>query len=317
MRKKEEQAEGGEHLAIVVDVSAKLSVAARAGNAASLARIISQMDAKTAAGDASDAIEQAAKNGHLACVKILAGRSPSDKAINLAMARAAASGHLECVEFLLPMADPCFESSMALRHAAENGRTDCVGLLAPKSCVGALNSYALRWAARMGHAECVKMLLSGSDPLAEECYAIRYAARDGHADCIKELLVAGEEQASDGTALRWAARAGSVECARLLAPCSGAWWEDMQGALRLAAERGKTSCVSALLEELGHRGQSGPLDDFLLDLSKLAAMMRAEGSIMQKSGQLASAEAMESFVEAASLAAAISIERGAAKRHSL
>lgn len=317
MTTKEEQAEASGAIAAVADLSATLSVAARARDAKSLMGLIGKIDAREAVGGASDGIEQAAKNGHLACVKILAARAPSAKAINLAMARAAAKGHADCVHFLLPMADPLFEQSMALRHAAESGWTDCVKILAGKSNVGAMNSYALRWAARMGHAECVELLLEGSDPLAEDCYAIRYAARDGHVDCIKALLSCGHEQARNGVALSWAAQAGHEDCVRILAPCSGPWWESLWGPLKLAAERGRTSCVSALMEAFDRDGQDQGWDAFLGKLQELATMMRREGQIMGTRGPVESAEAMESFVEAASLDSVIPVAGERARRSSL
>ena len=68
---------------------------------------------------------------------------------------AARQGHLAIVKLLLPVSDQKALESLALRWAARHGHLAIVKLLLPVSDPKAYESAALRWAARNGHHKVV------------------------------------------------------------------------------------------------------------------------------------------------------------------
>ena len=165
-----------------------------------------------------------------------------------ALQLAAKNGHVECVKLLLPVSDPQADEWYALRAAAHAGHVECVRLLLPMSDAKARDSQALRYAAHYGHVECVRMLLPASDAKAGESLALRLAALNGHAECVRLLLPVSDAKANDSEALRWAARNGHAECVKLLLAHSLPL-VDIGGVLREVMTAGHARVASRLIEE--------------------------------------------------------------------
>ena len=133
-----------------------------------------------------------------------------------ALREAAENGHAECVRLLIPVSDPKARGSYALQLAARNGHVGCVELLIPASSPQADDSRALVWAAKKGHAQCVELLIPVSDPQAERSIAFRGAAQYGHAECVKLLLPYSDPKAMHGQALLLAVENGHIDCVIVL-----------------------------------------------------------------------------------------------------
>ena len=163
-------------------------------------------------------LAELAASGEHAKIGRLLSTAPSlpRSRVSLALANAAANGHVECVKLLAPRSNPKAHDSLALCQAAENGHDECVRILLPRSNPLAGMSSALRLAASNGHAECVKLLAPASMPGGDNAMALAFAALNGHAECVKLLIPFSQAKLVDSTAFRWAAESGHVDCAKLL-----------------------------------------------------------------------------------------------------
>lgn len=77
------------------------------------------------------ALEHAADNGHLECVKLLSRVYDPRSNQSFALALAAGAGHADCLDFLIPLSDPAANFSTAISMAIDDGNAQCVDLLMP------------------------------------------------------------------------------------------------------------------------------------------------------------------------------------------
>ena len=172
----------------------------------------------------------AAKNGHLRCLKYLheKGCSWDAKTCKLAAAyghieclkylhkngcpwdewaceRAAAFGHLEILKYLHENKCPWYEDETCLT-ATESGSLDCLKYLHKNGC--SLDKYILIVAVEKGHLDVLKYLHKNGCPWHE--YSCRDAAKYGHLDVLKYLHKNGCPW--DQWACADAAENGQLEC---------------------------------------------------------------------------------------------------------
>lgn len=169
-----------------------LLAAAKNGNHLEVERLILGLSPEEI--ERSDALREAAKNGHAQCVKLLGNKHYTQDIFKVleevrhgdlacvmklirsiddantqhtnALYYATQQGNAGMVEFLIPLCDPSAQHSLALRHAAESGYTECLKLLIPVSDPKANNNQALRSALLKQHMDCANMLYPVSDTQA-------------------------------------------------------------------------------------------------------------------------------------------------------
>lgn len=131
--------------------------AAKCGNASEVQRLLVNES------DTFLALMQAAQEGHLDCLKLLAAVS---KHINSdALFIAAGNGHVECVEYLISVSSPSDARNKALRMACYHGHLECVQLLIPVSDFSELNDPggALEAAVVGGNQDCMEAVYDFCD----------------------------------------------------------------------------------------------------------------------------------------------------------
>lgn len=129
---------------------------------------------------------EAASSGNETEVQRLIPISEPKKQKSLALQQAAKNGHIECVKRLVAESD--VDKSNALQWAAHNGHVDCLNVLIPLSTKKTKNNIALSWAAKNGHVECVKLLLPTCDPKANSSEALYRACQHNQPKCVDILL---------------------------------------------------------------------------------------------------------------------------------
>lgn len=157
--------------------------AAKHGKTSEIERLLPTLNSEDI--ERSDALREAAKNGHAQCVRLLADEL---NALNIfsvleevrhgdlacvrelicaidskvqhknALYYATQQENVEMIEFLIPLSDPYAHRCLALRHAAENGKTECLKRLIPVSDPNAYNSQALRSTLIKQYMDCVEIL---------------------------------------------------------------------------------------------------------------------------------------------------------------
>jgi hypothetical protein len=197
------------------------------------------------------ALDEAAENGHEACVELLMGLAGAS-AREEALMRAAQGGRQGCVRMLIPTGNPLKMGSKALRLAARGGHAGCVEALLPLSDAGAEQYEALTLAAAHGHQECLALLLAHGAPRERLQEALWLACGHGETACAQSLALASVDVAAENfKALRLAAQGGHVECAQWLIENYPPTSEAAGAALRLAAMRGHEECARILLGKNG------------------------------------------------------------------
>lgn len=136
------------------NTASSLVQAAIQGNACEVRRLLQNTNLNL--NDTFEPLIQAAKRGHLECVKLLV--DPSKYLNNDALCEAAKNGHAQCVEYLIPISVPHDMQNRALREACYHGHVNCVQLLIPASDFGAHNdpAGALGAAVVGGHYDCME-----------------------------------------------------------------------------------------------------------------------------------------------------------------
>lgn len=187
--------------------------AATIGDPEAISRLLSQGANPSAAW--FEALREAVKNQHVACVKLLAPLS-AETGCALALRIAADQGLSACVKVLIPFCDPMADGFQALADAAKSGHAECVELLLPVSDSRVQAAQALRWAALAGHASCVALLIPSCDPKARASEALRAAAECGHAACVKMLLPVSESPLDNPCIVTQALAGGCAEVFSLM-----------------------------------------------------------------------------------------------------
>lgn len=133
--------------------------AATCGNILEVRRLLQN----TSSNDTFEPLIQAAKAGHLECVKLLVDRSKYLN--NDALCVAAKNGHAQCVEYLIPISLPHDMQNKALREACYHGHVECVQLLIPVSNFSEHNdpAGALGAAVVGGHHDCMEAVYDFCD----------------------------------------------------------------------------------------------------------------------------------------------------------
>ena len=130
-----------------------------------------------------DDLIDASENGHLDVVKYLCENFfyPDDEQCII---NATQSGHLDIITFFHEQQYPVFSAS-AMNIAAANGHLDIVKYLHENRTEGC-TTYAMDFAAENGHLDIVKYL---HENRTEGCttYAMDFAAENGHLDIVKYL----------------------------------------------------------------------------------------------------------------------------------
>lgn len=192
------------------DFNTPLIAAARAGDAAEVARLISDTPSWNTV-----ALEKAAERGHVECVKILIPVSQPAENDSFALWWAAEKGHTECVRLLIPVSD--MTRCQALKSAANYGHTACVELLKDVSNLNE-NAEALCLAAGNNHIECVRLLLTVMDAKWGNQAALFSALQKGYAPIVELLLPYSDPNAENGLPMWMALRNADSACIDLLYP---------------------------------------------------------------------------------------------------
>ena len=218
--------------------------AAKNGEIEQLQQLMDHIEPRTKTTD--NAIRWALRNGHTACVKILApmclhlaGSSASNFILTFTpLMLAAEMGNLECLKFLLPLSNPRDHDSQALWRAADNGHVDCVNILLPLSCPPTYN-FALwktigsKTIEPTGRIVCVQMLL---DAIAQvggvtvDVNLLVWAVRSQQMECLRLLLKVCDPKSDHSLALCWALIYGRTEYVDVLKDLSDA--DDALNAIR-------------------------------------------------------------------------------------
>lgn len=143
--------------------SIQLMYAVERGDTAEVARLLPLSDLSFLS---NSPLCEAARGGHVECVKLLIPISPS-LVVNehrSPITIAAEQGHTECVQLLIPTSEESWRHH-ALCMAVAWGQVDCVKLL-----IGACNpkegkSLPLQLAVEYNKHECLELLYDVSDPL--------------------------------------------------------------------------------------------------------------------------------------------------------
>lgn len=116
----------------------RLHAAASRGDAAACSRVLAEgASAAHVNFEGANALMMAAREGHLACVKVLLPHSdPDQRCLRKlsAMDWAAMEGHIPCLKALIPSSNPSFQNSLgrtALGLAIQAGNASVVELLLP------------------------------------------------------------------------------------------------------------------------------------------------------------------------------------------
>ncbi|EGG22321.1 hypothetical protein DFA_04439 [Cavenderia fasciculata] len=136
---------------------------------------------RTEGGGTKEAMDEAARHGHLDIVKV---SSITEGATKWAMDGAAGNGHIEIVKYLSEHRSEG-ETTDALDWAAQNGHIEIVRYLSEHRSEGATTD-ALDWAAQNGHIEIVRYLSEHRSEGATT-YAMDLAARNGHIEIVQYL----------------------------------------------------------------------------------------------------------------------------------
>lgn len=162
----------------------------------------------------------AAKNGqHTEVERLILLCSPEQIERSEALRQAAYNGHVECVK-LLTAARFEVNDYPSLWWAIQNGHTDCVTVLLQRLDPKKDDSYALYVAARNGWVDILQLLLPLTDPLAQESRALGGAAAKGSAECVQALIPVSNPKADNSGALFAAVRYNHMACIELLYPVS-------------------------------------------------------------------------------------------------
>lgn len=166
----------------------------------------------------SEALVQAAQNGHARCVEIVLTQCKDERENMRALIAAAENGHARCVELLIPCSGFFKKDNCALSLAAANGHTEVVRMLmkvSPKQTI----DDALMAAVSNGNHECAKELIAKASRGAKN-EALIEAARCGYASCVEVLIPVSHTKAKDSQALRSAVLGQHTQCIELLVDVS-------------------------------------------------------------------------------------------------
>lgn len=176
------------------------------------AQLESQLSGFTNGEVLRKALKNAAKGGHVECVKLLLPLC-DQAGIDKGLCEAAKCGHLACVHVLTPVANAWYDNSRALYKAAEFGFADVVAHLAPLSDPDCICG-ALSGAARLKHERCVDVLLPYIKGMFYPTLAIS-GAQSGQPSIVAKILeVAPGPYSVHG--LIYAITHGNTACAQLL-----------------------------------------------------------------------------------------------------
>lgn len=221
--------------------STRLIAAARAGDAALVRLLANKSSARQRDHWGRSALDWAAAEGRLECVKLLlpVSSTRAGEARWTPLMSAAGSGRVECVRFLLPHSDASETDSRgatALMRAAKAGCAQSVELLIPTGSPGARDAQgrdALMWAAHRGCARSVEALLPHCDPTLVDSKGL--------------------------SALMLAAARGreGEEAFDLLLPVSEAWRQSVDGQSAASIIRGQGWLGAAQMQRADHAEETG------------------------------------------------------------
>lgn len=147
----------------------KINTAAQNGDAAHIEQLL--LGAKK--GETYfHALENAAENGHLECVRLILPFCPSKMKVTQALEKAAGAGHASCVSELIAHSAPKASESLALRRAVVSGNLKCVELLIPVSDPKAMRSQALLEAVRCKQRDIFATLYAVSNVKDAESFFV-------------------------------------------------------------------------------------------------------------------------------------------------
>lgn len=195
------------------------------------------------------AIKAAAAEGAATCVKTLLLKVPAGSCAPDALVAAVKAGSSECVELLAPFSDPDARYE-AIRVAAREGRASCLTILARR--IGSDQAAeALFVCVHNDQPACARIILgaiSGEPglPFSERNELLVYSATRGHAELLGDLLdlhIDGENLIG---ALRFAAERGRLACLRMLMAKTQMREADIP-ALLVATDSDHVDCAAELL----------------------------------------------------------------------
>ena len=118
----------------------------------------------------------AAKNGHLECLKYFRKNGPLDNSV---VAWTAKYGHLECLKYAHQ--NGCRLYEYVCGWSALNGHLECLMYAFENDCSS--DVWTCAWAALGGHLDCLKYAHENGCPW--DVYTCIYAAENGHLECLK------------------------------------------------------------------------------------------------------------------------------------
>jgi hypothetical protein len=146
---------------------------------------------------------EAAKNGHLDCLKYLNSKKKLswDK---WACNYAAENGHLDCLQYALE--HDFFWNEEVCRLAAKNGHLDCLQYAHTYGC--SWDRWTCAEAARNGHLDCLQYARNNDCPWDK--LTCIFAAENGHLDCL--IYAHDNECPWDEDTCKYAAKNGHLDC---------------------------------------------------------------------------------------------------------
>ena len=186
------------------------------------------------------AIEVAASQGNLEMVKYcVANLCPIYMS---ACANAARNGHLECLKYLHEEAKALWDSETAAR-AAQNGHLHILEYLVERE-YKYFHADACRCAARNCHLDCLKFLHETAKAPWDWMTA-KYAAENGHLHILKYLIERKYDKFRADTCL-CAAMNGHLDCLKFLHETAKAPWDSYT--LQSAHDNNQSECLQYLLD---------------------------------------------------------------------
>lgn len=173
-----------------------------------------------ASGRVPIALQAAAGQGLLSVLQdLIHTRCPDPNACSQALGNAAENGHVEAVRLLLPFSRPDYDKARAVRRAVKTGQAVCVELLMPLSRPEKYGDDIFHEAALHGHLDCLNAVEAFvSDSEIDASRALAAAAEGGHVDVVRHLLARSDPTAEKSVAMLKAVLGGHRDVVELLLP---------------------------------------------------------------------------------------------------
>lgn len=165
----------------------------------------------------SQFLAQAARHGHLECVKFLVSKCSNGEVYNFGLIPAIRNSQQECTQYLLSFFTQPFDCSTALDTAVITGNIELVKHFIPlgdQKC----GSLALGSAVRKGNKELFDLLLPVSAPKKYDSLALFCAVEENQTEFFDILLPLSNPNADNGVAFRKAVELGYTHFAEILYP---------------------------------------------------------------------------------------------------